>query len=82
MAQNGISTETAGEAANGIETKIQRRADKLALADTKRSAAGTPGFRTLNTIAGTHSAYVNGRGGANLQIISGSTSPTTGHPWS
>lgn len=82
MAQNGISTETVGEAANGIETKIKRRTDKLALAAAKRANVSIPGYRTLHTIAGTHSAVVNGRGGANVQVISGTTSPTTGHPWS
>jgi hypothetical protein len=82
MAANGISTETAGDPANGIETKIKRRTDKLALAAAKRQSVGTPGFRTKNTIVGTHSAYVNGAGGANLQVISGTTSPTASRPWS
>lgn len=41
MAANGIST---------LPTKAARVAAKLALAKTKRSAVGTPGYRTLHTI--------------------------------
>lgn len=79
MAQNGISTETAG---NPVATKILRRTDKLALAAAKRGTVGTPGYRPLNTIVGTHTAYVNGTGGATTATLSGTASPTDGHPWS
>ena len=41
MSANGIST---------LPTKAARVAAKLALAKTKRSAVGTPGYRALHTI--------------------------------
>jgi hypothetical protein len=44
MAANGIST---------LPTKAARKAAKLALAKTKRSAVGTPGYRPLHTIDNT-----------------------------
>lgn len=79
MALNQISTATNGGSA---DTKIYRRALKLDEAKAKRQAVGTPGYRPLHNINGTHSAYVNGTGGATLSTLSGSASPTTGHPWS
>lgn len=78
MALNQISTATNGSPA---DTKIYRRALKLAEAQTKRQAVGTPGYRILHNIVGTHSAYVNGEGGATLISLSGSAGPTEGHPW-
>jgi len=79
MALNGISTETVvvGGNIDPIATKIQRRDDKLALATTKRQTTGTYGYRTLNTITGTHIAYVS----TTTATISGSASPVVGHPW-
>jgi hypothetical protein len=55
MAANGISTEVV--AGDPVATKLKRRDDKLALAATKRQAAGTPGYRPYNqyTSPGTHS---------------------------
>lgn len=41
MAANNIST---------MPSKAARRAAKLALAQTKRSATGTPGYRPLHTL--------------------------------
>jgi len=79
MALNQISTATNGGPA---DTKIYRRALKLDEAKAKRQAVGTPGYRPLHNISGTHSAYVNGTGGATLLTLSGSASPTDGHPWS
>ena len=79
MALNQISTATNGGPA---DTKIYRRALKLDEAKAKRQAVGTPGYRPLHNISGTHSAYVNGEGGATLISLSGSASPTAGHPWS
>lgn len=79
MAQNGISTETAGDP---VSTKILRRTDKLALAAAKRSNVSVPGYRILNTLTETHVAYVNGIGGATTATLSGTASPTNGHPWS
>lgn len=76
MAANGISTEVV--AGDPVATKLKRRADKLALAAAKRAATGTPGYRPLHTISGTHSAYVAGT----LTTEPGTGSPTTGHPWS
>jgi len=80
MAANGISTEVvmSGPNVDPIATRIKRRGDKLALAVTERAAVGTPGYRTLHTIAGTHNAYVAGT----VTAESGSGSPTAGHPWS
>ena len=78
MALNHISTATNGGPA---DTKIYRRALKLDEAKAKRQAVGTPGYRPLHNISGTHSAYVNGTGGATLLTLSGSASPTDGHPW-
>jgi len=75
MAANGISTETG---ANPVATKLKRRADKLALAATKRSIPSTPGYRALHTISGNHTAYV----GTATTTVSGTTSPIAGHPWS
>ena len=79
MALNGISTATNGSA---VDTKIYRRALKLDEAAAKRSTVGIPGYRPLNTISGTHLAYVNGDGGATLTTLSGTASPVIGHPWS
>jgi hypothetical protein len=79
MAANGISTATNGSA---VDTKIYRRNLKLDEAAAKRSTVGIPGYRPLNTISGTHLAYVNGDSGAILTTLSGSASPTVGHPWS
>ena len=76
MSLNGISTETAG---TPDATKLKRRADKLALAAAKRANVSLPGYRTLHTISSNHSAYVNGNLTSN---ISGTSSPTVGHPWS
>lgn len=76
MALNGISTEVAG---TPDATKLKRRTDKLALATTKRANVSIPGYRTLHTISSNHSAYVNGNLTSN---ISGTASPTVGHPWS
>ena len=75
MAANGISTLTG---ANPRATKLKRRADKLALAAAKRSATGTPGYRPLNNITGSHTAYV----GTATTSVPGTASPTSGHPWS
>jgi len=82
MAFNGISTEVAGDGSDPTATKVLRRADKLALAQAKRSSLGTDGYRPLNLLSGTFQAYVNGIGGATLTTLSGSASPTPGHPWS
>ena len=41
MAANGIST---------LPTKVARKTAKLALAKTKRSAVGTPGYRPLHLL--------------------------------
>ena len=76
MALNGISTEVAG---TPDATKIKRRTDKLALAQAKRANVSIPGYRVLHTISSNHSAYVNGNLTSN---ISGTSSPTVGHPWS
>lgn len=76
MSLNGISTEVFG---TPDQTKLKRRTDKLALAAAKRANISLPGYRNLHTISGTHSAYVNGNLTAN---ISGTASPTIGHPWS
>jgi len=75
MAANGISTEVI--AGNPVATKLKRRADKLALAATKRQNVGTPGYRPLNTISGTHQAYVAGE----ITTEPGTASPVPGHPW-
>jgi hypothetical protein len=77
MALNGISTEVAGDGSNPIATKVLRRTDKLNLAKTKRQSTGTNGYRTLNTITGTFTAYVSGQ----LVTLSGTNSPSVGHPW-
>jgi hypothetical protein len=79
MALNGISTATTG---SPTDTKIYRRDLKLAEAQAKRQSTSTYGYRILNTIVGTHQAYVNGDGGAELVTLSGTASPTEGHPWS
>lgn len=80
MALNGISTATNGSA---VDTKIYRRDLKLAEAQAKRQSLTTSTwYRPLNQINGTHQAYVNGAGGAVLTTLSGSASPTAGHPWS
>lgn len=78
MATNGISTTTSTTA---IATKVSRRELKLALAASKRATVNIPGYRELHTISGTHIAYVNGENGAQLEELSGSTSPIIGHPW-
>ena len=76
MAANGISTEIIP--GDHVATKLKRRADKLALAATKRQNVGTTGYRPLNKIVGTHQAYVNGE----LTTETGTASPSPGHPWS
>ena len=48
MSANGISTETVGSPVDWTATKAKRRDDKLALAQTKRQAVGTPGYRPYN----------------------------------
>lgn len=78
MALNGISTATSTSA---VATKILRRNLKLETAATKRSIADTPGYRVLNTINGTHPAYVNGLNGATTSTVSGTASPAIGRPW-
>jgi hypothetical protein len=75
MAANGISTEVVPGDARA--TKLKRRADKLALAATKRQNVGTAGYRPLNTISGTHQAYVAGE----ITTEPGTASPVPGHPW-
>jgi len=74
MALNGISTLVGDDP---VTTKKLRREQKLALAAAKRSAVGTNGYRELNKIAGTHTQYV----GTTTTSVSGSASPTPGHPW-
>lgn len=84
MSQNGISTEVIYNGCGAIDpiaTKIQRRTDKLSLAQNTRQFT-TYGYRPLNQISGTHQAYVNGACGPSLQTLSGTASPTAGHPWS
>ena len=76
MALNGISTTIIP--GDPVATKLARRSAKLALAAAKRSTLNTPGYRTLNTINGTHQSYVDG----NLTEVSGTASPTPGRPWS
>ena len=78
MALNNISTEVAGDGSDPVATKLLRRDDKLALAATKRQASGTPGYRPLNQIIGTHQAYVAGV----LSTVSGTNASVIGHPWS
>lgn len=77
MSKNGISTQVAGNGSNPVATKILRRNAKLALAAGKRSTTNTPGYRTLNTISGSHTAYV----GTSTATVSGTASPTVGRPW-
>ena len=77
MSLNGISTEVAGDGSDPVATKILRRTDKLALAQIKRQTTSTNGYRVLNIITGTHVAYVS----TSTATISGSASPTVGHPW-
>lgn len=79
MALNGISTATvlAGPAIDPVATKLYRRDAKLELARQKRSTAGTPGYRSLNIISGTHPVWINNT----LTVASGSASPIQGHPW-
>ena len=48
MSANGISTETVGSPIDWAATKAKRRDDKLALAQTKRQATGTQGYRPYN----------------------------------
>lgn len=78
MALNNISTEVAGDGSDPVATKLLRRNDKLALAATERQAVGTPGYRPLNHIVGTHQAYVAGT----LTNVSGTDASVIGHPWS
>jgi len=78
MAENGISTLEAGDGSDPVANKILRRSEKLAVATTKRQTTGTNGYRVLNVIAGTHTAYV----GTETTTLSGTASPTVGHPWS
>jgi hypothetical protein len=80
MALNGISTATS---TTTTLTKILRRDLKLAAAQIKRQSLTTSTwYRPLHSLNGTHSAYVNGSSGATLETLSGSASPTSGHPWS
>lgn len=79
MALNGISTLISGDGSDPDANKLSRRDAKLALAATERQDVGNVGYRQYNTIVGVHDAYVNGNLNAN---VSGTTSPTTGHPWS
>ena len=62
MAANGISTEkvTTGGVYDAAATKLKRRDDKLALAQTKRQLVGTVGYRPYNvyTSPGTHSPTI------------------------
>lgn len=76
MALNGISTSTV--AGNVIATKLGRRNAKLALATTKRATTSTNGYRVLHTISGTHTAYVST---STTSTVSGTASPSIGHPW-
>lgn len=78
MSLNGISTEVAGDGSDPVATKMLRRSDKLALAQTKRQTINTNGYRTLNDLVGTHVAYV----GTATEVVSGTASPAVGHPWS
>lgn len=68
MADNLISTLT---------PKSACRDAKLTIAANKRKLLATPGYRPLNTIVGSHSAYV----GTAIGTVSGTASPTIGHPW-
>ena len=79
MAQNGISTETVVVSGHidPVATKIKRRTDKLALAQTKRQSSTSTWHRVLNIISGTHVAYVS----TSTATISGTASPAVGHPW-
>ncbi len=52
MSQNGIST---------LPSKAARKAAKLALAKTKRSAVGTPGYRPLHTLDTSLKSPIQGR---------------------
>jgi len=80
MALNGISTATS---TTTTLTKILRRDLKLAAAQIKRQSLTTSTwYRPLHYLDSTHSAYVNGSNGATLETLSGSASPTSGHPWS
>jgi len=79
MAQNGISTATS---TTPVLTKLLRRDLKLAEAQAKRQSSTSTWYRPLNQLNGTHQAYVNGAGGPTLETLSGSASPTPGHPWS
>jgi hypothetical protein len=84
MALNGISTETVYNGSGVVDpiaTKIKRRNDKLALAETARQSH-TASYRVENQLTGTHRAYVNGASGPSLQTLSGTASPNVGHPWS
>ena len=74
MALNGISTATSSTA---ILTKLYRRDLKLAEAAAKRADTSTYGYRVLNIVTGTHVAYVS----TSTSTISGTASPTVGHPW-
>lgn len=80
MALNGISTATvlSGLTVDPVATKLSRRDAKLELARQKRTASGTPGYRPLNIISGTHPVWINNT----LTVASGSASPVQGHPWS
>jgi len=81
MALNGISTEVSGDGSDPVATKLLRRSDKLALAQAKRSDTTIPGYRQLNLLSGSFSAFVNGTGGSILSTESGTNSPAQGHPW-
>ena len=79
MSLNGISTATSS---TPTLTKVLRRDLKLAEAQAKRRSSTSTWYRPLNILSGTHDAYVNGSTGAELVTLSGSASPTQGHPWS
>lgn len=77
MSLNGISTKVAGDGTDPIATKVLRRTDKLNLAKIERQSTGTNGYRILNVITGTFTAYVS----TSLVVLSGTNSPKPGHPW-
>lgn len=76
MSLNGISTATSSTHV-AIDTKIYRHNLKLNLAQTKRQSSTATWHRVLNIISGTHVAYVS----ISTATVSGTVSPTIGHPW-
>ena len=81
MSANGISTETVLVSGNidPVATKLKRRDDKLALAQTKRQSLTTSTwYRSLNVLSTlTHVAFVS----TSTATVSGTASPVIGHPW-